>query len=104
MPDPDRDAILQRDKVRKALRQSLVEDVERAKHDLHPRTLSTRWTAKQKDRLSRATKSTKQNIAKNAPLIGITGLAILLFAARKPISEWMQSLRPRKLDEKGDNQ
>jgi hypothetical protein len=104
MPDPEREAILQRDRVRKAKRQSLLTDVERAKHDLHPRTIGSRWTAMQKRRISETAASAKQNIAKNAPLVGIAGLAVLLFVARKPISQWMQRLRDRGLDGKGEEQ
>lgn len=102
MTDPDREAILERDQTRKAMRQTLRSDIEQAKHDLHPRTISTRWTARQKSKLVDAGTSAKQNIAKNAPLIGIVAAAGLLFAARKPISNWIERLRDRKRNEKGD--
>lgn len=102
MTDSDREAILKRDQVRKRLRGSLIADVEQAKRDLHPRTISTRWAAKQKARLADAGASARQNIAKNAPLIGIVAGAGLLFAARKPISNWIQRLRHRGTNEEGD--
>ncbi len=102
MSDPERDAIVDRDQLRKALRQSLMTDVEQARHDLHPRTIANRWTSKQKARLSNAGASARQNIAKNAPLIGIGAVAVLLFAARKPISNWIHRLRDRRTNEKGD--
>lgn len=102
MTDPERESILQRDQVRKQLRQTLVSDVEQAKHDLHPRTITTRWTAKQKSKLADAGASAKQNVAKNAPLIGFVVAASLLFAARKPISKWIERLRNRKPHEEGD--
>ncbi|MBK9003689.1 MAG: hypothetical protein IPM67_09530 [Sphingomonadales bacterium] len=102
MTDPDREAILERDQARKELRQALRSDVEQARHDLHPRTISTRWAARQKSRLADAGMSAKQNIAKNAPLIGIVAAAGLLFAARKPISSWIEHLRDRKHNKKGD--
>lgn len=102
MTDPERETILQRDQERKQLRQTLLSDVEQAKHDLHPRTISTRWTSKQKAKLADAGASAKQNIAKNAPLIGIVAAAGLLFAARKPISNWIQRVRDRGTNEKGD--
>jgi hypothetical protein len=102
MTDPERETILQRDQARKQLRQTLVSDVEQAKHDLHPRTITTRWTAKQKSKLADAGASAKQNVAKNAPLIGIVAAAGLLFAARKPISNWIERLRNRKPHEEGD--
>ena len=102
MSDPDREAILQRDKTRKALRQTLFSEIEQAKHDLHPRTVSERWVAKQKSRLTQAGMSAKQNVAKNAPLIGFVAAAGLLFAARKPISNWIDRLRNRKPYVEGD--
>ncbi|MGC1469801.1 MAG: hypothetical protein WA793_10505 [Sphingorhabdus sp.] len=102
MTDPERETILQRDQARKQLRQTLVSDVEQAKHDLHPRTITTRWTAKQKSKLADASASARQNVAKNAPLIGIVAAAGLLFAARKPISNWIERLRNRKPHEEGD--
>lgn len=102
MTDPERETILQRDQARKQLRQTLVSDVEQAKHDLHPRTMTTRWTTKQKSKLADAGASAKQNVAKNAPLIGIIAAAGLLFAARKPISKWIDRLRNRKPHEEGD--
>lgn len=98
MADPEREAILQHDRTRKALRRALRSDAEQAKHDLHPRTVGARWKAKQKARLAGGAAAARQNIAKNAPLVGIAGLAILLFAARKPISQWMQRFRQRERD------
>ena len=102
MTEPDRESILQHDKVRKALRRTLLSDVEQAKHDLHPRTLSTRWVDKQKVRLATASASARQKVAKNAPLIGFAAAAGLLFAARKPISNWIDRLRNRKPYVEGD--
>lgn len=101
MADPEREAILQHDRARKALRQALRMDAQQAKHDLHPRTIGARWQAKQMARLAGAATSARRNVAKNAPLVGMAGLAILLFAARKPISQWMQRFRQRERDGKG---
>lgn len=102
MADAEREAILERDRARKLLRQTLLSDVEQAKHDLHPRTISTRWADKQKARLTAASSSAKQNVAKNAPLIGFVAAAGLLFAARKPISNWIERFRNRGPHEEGD--
>lgn len=101
---PEREEILQRDRARKAMRQSLMADIEQAKVDLHPRTIGARWTAKQKARVVKAGGTAKQNITKNAPLVGIAGLAVLLFTARRPISNWIQRLRTGAPIEKGDEE
>lgn len=102
MADPSREDIIRRDLARKAARQSLVSEVEQAKHNLHPRTLTDRWKSKQMVRLESAAASARQNVAKNAPLIGFAAAAGLLFAARKPISNWIDRLRDRKPNVEGD--
>ena len=102
MTDLERETVLQRDQARKQLRKTLLSEVEQAKHNLHPRTISARWTAKQKARLADASASARQNAAKNAPLIGFVAAAGLLFAARKPISDWIERFRNRKPREEGD--
>lgn len=104
MSDPDREAVMQRDKARKALRRTLFSGIEQAKHDLHPRTVSQRWVAKQKSRLTQAGMSAKQNVAKNAPLIGFVAAAGLLFATRKPISNWIERFRRRSANKESDEQ
>jgi hypothetical protein len=101
---PEREEILQRDRARKAMRQSLMADIEQAKVDLHPRTIGARWTAKQKARVVKTGEAAKQNITKNAPLVGIAGLAVLLFAARRPISDWIQRLRTGAPNDEGDEE
>jgi hypothetical protein len=102
MADPDREAVLERDRRRKALRESLLSDADQARHDLHPKTLASRWTARQKSRLADAGIEARQKVAKNAPLIGIGAAAILLFAVRKPISAWLNGLRKRKANQEGE--
>jgi hypothetical protein len=101
MIDPDREAVLERDLKRKALRESLLSDAEKARHDLHPKNLFARWTTRQKKRFGAAGNAARQKVAKNAPLIGIGAAAILLFAVRKPISKWLNGLGNRWANKEG---
>ena len=93
MSDDTRDRVIALDRERRNVRTHLVADAERAKHDLHPRTLIARWKGRKRQQLNSAADTGKQALAKNAPLIGLAGAAILLFTARKPISRLYQQLR-----------
>lgn len=93
MQDDARIKIIALDQERRNLRTHLVGDAEQAKHDLHPRTLIERWKGRKRQQLTSAAETGKQTLAKNAPLIGLAGAAILLFTARKPISRYYHQLR-----------
>lgn len=95
MTDLDRETIETLNRRRRAMRSALSGDVEQAKLDLHPRTLFTRWKGQKRQQLSALTETGKQNLANNAPLIGLAGAAILLFTARKPISRLYHQLRQK---------
>ena len=96
MSDDTRDKVIALDQERRNLRTQLVGDAEQAKQDLHPRTLIERWKGRKRHQLTSAAETGKQTLANNAPLIGLAGTAILLFAARKPISRLYQQLRDKK--------
>jgi hypothetical protein len=100
MTDESREVIYRLNNNRKAAREKLGGDAEQAKHDLHPRTLMQRWKHKKQVQLAQFTDSGKQSLAKNAPLIGLAGAAILLFAARRPISHAIEQLRHKAKDRK----
>jgi hypothetical protein len=102
MTDPDRDAVIMHDRNRKALRELLLTDAKMARHDLHPKALAARWMTRQKKRLAEAGSAAQQQVAKNAPLIGIGAAAILLFAVRKPISKWLNGLGNRWANKEGE--
>jgi hypothetical protein len=91
----DRQTVIEKDRQRRAARMALQADAQVAKHDLHPRTIFDRWKGRKIAQLTDATGSGKQVLRKNAPLIGLASAAILLFAARKPISNAIQSLRQK---------
>lgn len=95
MHDDQRETVAQLDKRRKQLRLHLTGDVEQAKYDLHPRTLSRRWIDLKRIQIRSAADNGRQKLAKNAPLIGLASVAILLFAARKPISDAINQLRTK---------
>lgn len=95
MTDDVRDAITALNRKRKNLRANLLDDAQQAKHDLHPRNLVQRWTNQKKQQLAEAADSGKKNLAKNAPLVGLAGSAILLFVARKPIFKLYHTLRDK---------
>jgi hypothetical protein len=97
MSEP-RERVKALNRTRKAQRGALLADVEQAKHDLHPRTIATRWRDKQLDRAAHAAEKTKQAAQKNAPAIGLAGIGILLFAFRKPISRAIKKLRAPRTD------
>jgi hypothetical protein len=100
MTDDARQTVRQLDYQRQNARARLSGDAEQAKHDLHPRTLARRWTDQKKEQFADLADSGKQSFKKKAPLIGLAGAAILLFAARKPISNLFNHLRDKAKDRK----
>ncbi len=102
MTDPRREIIKALDKQRHAMRTTVSGDVAQAKHVLHPRTLAQQWKDKKRQQLLAISDRGKQNLTKNAPLIGIAGAAILLFSARKPIFKIIQNLRNTARQPKDD--
>ncbi len=100
MIDPKRRALFEHDRRRKLLRNSVRSDFDAARVDLHPRTIIDSWTTRQKRKVAASADALKAVARKNAPAIA-TGIAvILLFAARKPIWNFVSSLR----DKLGDNE
>ncbi len=95
MMNDERDKVIALDRDRRNLRTNLVDDAEQAKQDLHPRTLIDRWTGRKRQQLSAAAATGKQSFTKNAPLIGLAGVAILLYAVRKPIFKIYHRLRDK---------
>jgi hypothetical protein len=93
MADEDRRKVIELDRHRRKLRGHLAGDMEQARHDLHPRTILRRWMGRKRAQLADIADSGKHAFKKNAPLIGLAGTAILLFAARRPISNTINALR-----------
>ena len=96
MTDDDlRQMLLDKAQLRKQKRQSVRNDLAQAKHDLHPKTLATNWLDAKKATARSVAQTGKQNLEKNAPVLGAAGLAVLLFAARKPIFKLWTNIRNR---------
>ncbi len=95
MNESFRDKVLALKEQRKILRAGLRDDLSQARLDLHPKTIARRWTNKKKAQLTEVAKDGKQSLKKNAPMIGLASAAILLFAARKPITGVIKNLRER---------
>lgn len=104
MADSDREIVRELDQARKAMRSSLLLDVQQARHDLQPRVIAARWAERQLNRAARGKANAVQTITNNAPAIGAGIAAVLLFAARKPIWKWFQRLGNRRLPSKEDVQ
>lgn len=99
----DRQSVIEKDRQRRQARSALQGDLTEAKHDLHPRTMFDRWKGKKRAQLTELADNSRQTLKKNAPLIGLVGTAILLFAARKPISNAIDKLRDKARDAKDRN-
>ncbi len=95
MQDDTRDKVIALDHQRRNLRTHLVGEAKQTKHNLHPRALIERWKGRKRQQLTSAAETGKQTLAKNAPLIGLAGAAILLFTARKPISRLYHQFRTK---------
>jgi hypothetical protein len=81
----DRETILAQDHIRHVTRAKLKSDIAQAKQDLHPKAMATRWKTEQKTKMRVATAKAQRVIRKNTTQIALTGIAALIFAARRPI-------------------
>jgi hypothetical protein len=100
MSDETRQNIRDLNQQRRTARAQLSGDVEQAKYDLHPRSLARRWTDDKRAKLNDLVDDGKHSLKKNAPLIGLAGTAILLFAVRKPIFKTIEQYRQKAKDPK----
>lgn len=93
MDAPDRATVEALDRRRRALRESLMTDAVQAREDLHPKSLASRWLYRQRQRAGAIAEQAGTVARRSAPAIGLAGLAILLFAGRKPISRMIEKMR-----------
>lgn len=98
----DRRSVILSDAERRNLRRKLKGSVEVAQDVLNPRNQLKRFvdrnTAKAKEIAGDAAEAAK----KNASWIGVLGLGAILVAARRPISNWISTLRKSKTPETPD--
>lgn len=92
----DRKSVILSDAERRNLRRKLRGSVEVAQDVLHPRNQIRRFLQKKKTQAVKVSEDASQLARKNAPLIGAVGLGAILFAARRPISNWLSKLRKSK--------
>jgi len=92
----DRKSVILSDAERRNLRRKLRGSVEVAHDVLHPRNQIRRFLQKKKTQAVKVSENASQLARKNAPLIGAVGLGAILFAARRPISNWLSKLRKSK--------
>lgn len=81
---------------RRNLRRKLKSSVEVAQDVLNPKTQLKRFVHKSKTEAKQVAQDVAQVARKNAPMIGALGLGALIFAARRPISKWISTLRQGK--------
>lgn len=92
----ERKSVILTDAERRNLRRKLKESVEVAQDVLNPRNQLNRFVVRNKTEAKRVAAEASQAAKKYAPLIGAIGLGALLFAARRPISNWISKLRTSK--------
>lgn len=92
----ERKSVILSDAERRNLRRKLKGSVDVAQDVLNPRNQLKRFVDRNTAEAKRVAQDTTQIAKKNAPLIGAVGLGALLFAVRRPISNWISQLRNRK--------
>lgn len=92
----ERKSVILSDAERRNLRRKLKGSVEVAQHVLNPRSQLKRFVDRNRAEVKRVAGNAARVAKKNAPVIGLVGLGALLFAARRPISDWISKVRKSK--------
>jgi hypothetical protein len=92
----DRESVILSDAERRNLRRKLKGSVVLAQDILNPRHQLNRLVQRNANKAKRVAADATEVAKQNAPLIGVVGLGTLLFAARRPISNWISRLRKSK--------
>jgi hypothetical protein len=92
----ERKSVILSDAERRNLRRKLKESVGVAQDVLNPRNQLARLVERSTTKMKHVAADATQVAKKNAPLIGAVGLGAILFAARRPISNWLSKLRKSK--------
>ena len=92
----DRESVILSNAERRNLRRKLLGTVEVAREILTPRNQLRRFFDRKTADATRVAGDAVHVAKKNAPLIGAVGLGALIFAARRPISNWISRLRKSK--------
>lgn len=94
----ERKSVILSDAERRNLRRKLKGSVEVAQVVLNPRNQFKRFVHRNTAEAKRVAGEAAQAAKDNAPAIGLVGLGALLFAARRPISNWISKVRKSKLN------
>lgn len=89
----ERKSVILSDAERRNLRRKLKGSVEVAQDVLNPRNQLRRFVDRTTTKAKHVAGEAAGVARKNAPLIGAVGLGALLFAARRPISNWISKMR-----------
>lgn len=92
----ERKSVILSDAERRNLRRKLRGSVDLAQDVLNPRNQLKRFVERNTAQAKRVAGDAAKVAKKNAPVIGLVGFGALLFAARRPISNWISKLRTRK--------
>jgi hypothetical protein len=94
----ERKSVILSEAERRNLRRKLRGSVEVAQDVLNPRNQLKRFVERNTAEAKRVAGDAAQVAKENAPAIGLVGIGALLFAARRPISNWISKVRKSKLN------
>ena len=92
----DRESVILSNAERRHLRRKFRGSVEVAREVLAPRNQLNKFFARKTAEAAHVAGDAVHIAKKNAPLIGAIGLGALIYAARRPISDWISRLRKSK--------
>ncbi|WP_445949502.1 hypothetical protein, partial [Sphingorhabdus sp.] len=93
----DRESVILSNAERRYLRRKFNDSLAVTREILNPRNQLARFVERKTTQAKQVAGETIQIAKHNAPVIGIVGMGALLFAARRPISRWISSLRKSKI-------
>ena len=93
----DRESVILSNAERRYLRRKFNDSLAVTREILNPRNQLARFVARKTTQAKQVAGETVQIVKHNAPVIGIVGAGAFLFAARRPISRWISSLRKSKI-------
>ena len=89
----DRESVILSNAERRYLRRKFNDSLAVTRDILNLRNQLARFVERKTTHAKQVAGETVQAAKHNAPVLGIVGVGVLLFAARRPISRWISSLR-----------
>ena len=99
----DRESVILSNAERRSLRRQFNDSLAMTRDILNPRNQLARLVERKSTQAKKVAGETIKIAKHNAPIIGIVGAGALLFAARRPISRWISSLRKSKIKTPGSD-